>query len=79
MKFVTTRLSAISTAGDNPVFGESVTHIELCDEAAGFYIKLTQNNTENVNSELTFNNAGEIELIADMAKQMVMEAKEVMK
>jgi hypothetical protein len=79
MNFVTTRVSAISTDGDNPIFGESVTHIELCDEAAGFYIKLSQTHDDIVNGELTFNSADEIESIAVMARQMIREAEESMK
>jgi hypothetical protein len=68
MIFVPTRVSAIAIPNDNPIFGESVTHIELCDDGAGLYIKLSQVHEETEQGAVTFNNADEILAIANAAK-----------
>jgi hypothetical protein len=68
MNFVITRISAVAIPKDNPIFGESVTHIELCDDGAGFYIKLLQVHEETEQGAVTFNNAEEILAIANTAK-----------
>jgi hypothetical protein len=75
MNFVTTRISAVSIPEDNPIFGESVTHIELCDDAAGFYIKLSQVHDDTEQGTVTFNNAEEILAIGRVAKEMLNDAK----
>lgn len=38
---------AIHDAKTNPVFGESAIYVEVCDEAAGVFIALSQNNVDN--------------------------------
>lgn len=79
MQFVTTRISAVAIPKDNPVFGESVTHIELCDDAAGFYIKLSQVTDNTEQGAVTFNNAEEILAIGNVAKEMMRDAQKEMK
>lgn len=78
MRFVTTRVSAVAIKGDNPIFGESVTHIELCDEADGLFIKLSQTAPELANGEVTFNNAEEILAIGNAARELLRDAKKEM-
>jgi hypothetical protein len=78
MNFVTTRISAIAIPNDNPIFGESVTHIELCDDGAGFYIKLSQVHEETEQCAVTFNNADEILVIGNVAKEMLNDAQKAM-
>jgi hypothetical protein len=79
MQFVTTRISAVAIPKDNPIFGESVTHIELCDDAAGFYIKLSQVHEETEQGAVTFNNADEILAIGNVAKEVMRNAQKAMK
>ena len=78
MQFVTTRISAVAIPKDNPIFGESVTHIELCDEADGFFIKLLQTHDEAMNGTVFFNNADEILAIGNVAKEMMRDAQKAM-
>lgn len=75
MRFVTTRISAVALPNDNPVFGESVTHIELCDDGAGLYIKLEQIHEDTEKGVVTFNNADEILAIGRVAKEMLNDAQ----
>ena len=79
MTFVPTRISAIAIPNDNPIFGESVTHIELCDDGAGLYIKLSQVHEEIEKGVVTFNNADEILAIGNAAKEMLNDAQKAMK
>jgi hypothetical protein len=79
MIFVTTRISAMAIKGDNPVFGESVTHIELCDDGAGLYIKLEQIHEDTEKGVVTFNNADKILAIGNVAKEMMRDAQKAMK
>jgi len=54
----------LSTQKDNPIFGDSVTSVEIEDEAGGAFIVLSQNS--NV---LRFN-FDEFYYLAEMVKQM---------
>ena len=54
----------LSTQEDNPIFGDSVTSVEIEDEAGGAFIVLSQNS--NV---LRFN-FDEFYYLAEMVKQM---------
>ena len=78
MNFVTTRISAVAIPKDNPIFGESVTHIELCDDAIGFYVKLSQTHDEIEKGTVAFNNADEILAIGNVAKEMMCNAQKAM-
>jgi hypothetical protein len=75
MQIVTTKISAISTHGDNPVFGESVTHIELCDDGAGLFISLEQVNDQVSTGKIFFNDAAEIFEIAEVSAKMLKDAE----
>jgi hypothetical protein len=79
MQFITTRISAVAIPKDNPIFGESVTHIELCNDALDFYIKLSQTYDEIEKGVVTFNNADEILAIGNVAKEMMRDAEKAMK
>ena len=78
MNFVTTRISAVAMPKDNPVFGESVTHIELSHDAVDFYIKLSQTHDEIEKGAVAFNNADEILAIGNVAKEMLNDAQKAM-
>jgi hypothetical protein len=42
MKYIITPTKfSVHHAGDNPIFGDSVTTIELMDEAAGVFLEIT--------------------------------------
>ena len=54
----------LSTQKDNPIFGDSVTSVEIVDEAGGAFIRISQDN-----DELRFN-FDEFYYLAEMIKQM---------
>ena len=54
----------LSTQKDNPIFGDSVTSVEIVDEAGGAFIRISQDD-----DELRFN-YDEFHYLAEMIKQM---------
>ena len=54
----------LSTQKDNPIFGDSVTSVEIVDEAGGAFIRISQDD-----DELRFN-FDEFHYLAEMIKQM---------
>ena len=54
----------LSTQKDNPIFGDSVTSVEIVDEAGGAFILISQDD-----DELRFN-FDEFHYLAEMIKQM---------
>lgn len=68
-KTLITKINVYSE-GDNPIYGESVTEIELQDEAGGAFVTITQHPNYNVEgSQLRFN-FEEIPLIMSMIEML---------
>lgn len=71
MKYLCTTLCvSIHLDTDNPVFGESATHISIDDEAGGPFIVLAQDNEANEEKELRFD-AEELEHVCQVAKDLI--------
>lgn len=78
MQIVTTRVAIVAEDGDNPVFGESVTEVILSDDAAGFFITLSQScNPEAINGEVRLS-IGELEAALDIAVKLITGAESKM-
>ena len=65
---------SVFAAGDNPVFGESATHITIDDHAAGPFLVLRQSHDELVAGEIRLD-FEELDLIASTAKNMLTQYK----
>lgn len=57
---------SIHKRGQNPIFGEFVTRVDLCDEAGGPFVELSQNEV----SEKLRLDIDEIAVILEVAKDM---------
>jgi hypothetical protein len=55
---------------DNPIFGESSTHISLEDEAGGIYIKLAQCHDSTENGVISFNDIQHMTAVFEAAKEL---------
>lgn len=69
----TTLVISVHEKDDNPVFGQSATHVSLEDEGAGYYIKLTQytDNPESETIKLNFEEVDDIVEAIDMLKDQI--------
>jgi len=45
---------SIHQTGVNPIFGEGATHVKLCDDAAGYFIELSQADESAENGVVRF-------------------------
>ena len=45
---------SVHRAGVNPIFGEGVTHVKLCDDAAGYFVELSQADETTENGVVRF-------------------------
>jgi len=59
--------------GVNPIFGEGATHIKLCDDAAGYFIELSQSDDNTENGTVRFDPA-EWEVINTAVKTLLNSA-----
>jgi hypothetical protein len=58
MTYKTTVIAiAVHQQGVNPIFGEGVTHIKLCDDAAGYFIEVSQADDTTENGVVRFDPA----------------------
>lgn len=60
---------AVYRNGQNPVFGEGVTHIEIEDEGAGAFIRLKQSDDRLKEGEVILD-LEELQAIANVAQEM---------
>jgi hypothetical protein len=51
---VTELMVSVHASSDNPIFGDTATHIRIEDEAGGGFVVLTQTNEVNKPGELRF-------------------------
>lgn len=59
---------------ENPVFGESSTHIFLDDEGGGPFIKFEQCNDVTANGTVTFNDVKHMTAVYEAAKELFEKA-----
>lgn len=64
---------AIHREQGNPIFDEGVTTVTLDDEAGGFFVVVKQNEPHK-DGELRFN-PGELEVVAEVAAQLIADAE----
>ena len=70
MKYANTTLKvAVHLPNDNPVFGINTTHVEVCDEAGGGYLILTQFPDEGTAAIKV--DIEELEEITKVARQLI--------
>jgi len=60
---------------ENPIFGESSTHISIEDEAAGPYITLQQCTDTVESGTVSFNGIDHMTAVFDAAKELLENAK----
>lgn len=61
---------SVHLAEENPIFGESSTHISLEDDAGGIYLKFAQCNDVTENGAVTFNNLYHLTAVYETAKEL---------
>jgi hypothetical protein len=64
---------AVHQPGVNPIFGEGVTHVKLCDDAAGYFIELSQADDDTESGVVRFDPA-EWDAINDAVKTLLNSA-----
>jgi hypothetical protein len=62
---------SVHLAEENPIFGESSTHISLEDDAGGIYLKLVQCNDYIENGAVSFNDLAHLTAVYDAAKELL--------
>jgi hypothetical protein len=71
VQWVTTPLKvSVHLSSENPIWGESGTHIEIDDEAAGGFVVLTQDDKDGNEHKLVFD-IDELELVTKRARVLV--------
>ena len=61
---------SVHDPNENPIFGESATHVKLADEGGGIYLKITQCNDDIEPGEVTFNCLEHLTAVYEAAKEM---------
>lgn len=64
---------SVHREGINPIFGEGVTHVKLCDDAAGYFIELSQSDDDTENGVIRLDPA-EWDTINDAVKSLLNSA-----
>lgn len=75
LKYVRTVIAiSVHPEGENPIFGESATHVKLCDEAGGFFIELGQCHDATEAGTVRFDPV-ELQVVLDAAKELMSQAQ----
>lgn len=73
----TTLTIAVHAENENPVFGETSTHVSIEDLSGGPFIKIKQCNDEIENGTISFNSIEEMEAVFGVASALLLQFKEV--
>ena len=76
LKTVPTAYS-IYQEGDNPIFGNSVIDVRVCDDAAGYYLEIHQCNDEHHGSiRLTFEEVAALFDLSNVIREQMPKVEE---